>query len=241
MTAALASLSNLDTPIPLLALARSGYPERQAELPPVEDYSFLVAVNQAFPLVEHAQQRRGDLGATVHVFRERSTGEFAVLYQHDDGLHTVKESAGSTLLDQLNQLAGPRRAALRRPRGASSSAPAIALLRGLPRKPATRVSVLEHDALPEVLAAALPGVEHSRSSLGPLIDQHLLIDAATGSAVLATLIWDRAQHRTRTEIAESGRRRLWDELVSLCQEWNAHGRRIPEHWQPTATAAGALR
>ncbi|RKT86384.1 hypothetical protein SAMN05421805_10625 [Saccharopolyspora antimicrobica] len=235
-----ALLSNVDTP--LLALARSSYPERHAALPPVQDHRFLVAVHEAFPLLEHAQQRRRDLGAVVHVFRDRSTGAFAVLFQREDGgPDTVKESAGCTLLDQLNQLAGPGPISARSSRGTRLSGPGIALLRGLPRKPATRASLLEHDALSDVLAVAFPGVEHSRSVLGPMIDQHVLSDAASGSGVLVVLTWERREHRTRTEIAECGPRRLWDEFVVCSQEWNTHGRRIPQHWLSGSELADANR
>ena len=98
-----ATLSELDTP--LLRLAESDRPERPAHLPPVDDYGFLVLVKQAHPQLAHAHQVRRARGEVVHVFRDRVTGEFTVLFQRASGQDTVKES-GFPWLDMLNLLAG---------------------------------------------------------------------------------------------------------------------------------------
>lgn len=90
---------------PLLALTYSQRPERPAQLPPVEDHAFLRLVQEAHPELEHASQRHRARGEVVHVFRDRLTGEFTVLFQRDHGQHTAKES-GFPWLDRLNQLAG---------------------------------------------------------------------------------------------------------------------------------------
>ncbi|WP_418153420.1 hypothetical protein [Actinoalloteichus caeruleus] len=99
-----ARLSEVDIPL-LLALTYSDRPERPAHLPPVHEHSFLLLVQEAHPELEHASQPHGGRGAVVHVFRDRLTHEFAVLFHRDNGQHTVKES-GFPWLDWLNQLAG---------------------------------------------------------------------------------------------------------------------------------------
>ncbi|MDR7303868.1 hypothetical protein [Haloactinomyces albus] len=90
---------------PLLALTYSQRPERPAQLPPVEDHAFLLLVKEAHPDLEHASQQHRKRGEVVHVFRDRVSSEFTVLYQRANGRHTVKES-GYPWLDRLNQLAG---------------------------------------------------------------------------------------------------------------------------------------
>ncbi|GAA2798507.1 hypothetical protein [Saccharopolyspora taberi] len=98
-----ATLSEVETP--LLALTYSDRPERPAHLPPVHEHGFLLLVREEHPELEHASQTHRARGEVVHVFRDRHTREFAVLFRRDTGQHTVKES-GCPLLDRLNQLAG---------------------------------------------------------------------------------------------------------------------------------------
>lgn len=81
-----------ETDTPLLALAYSNRPERQAHLPPVDEHGFLLLVREAHPDLEHAQQVHRARGETVHVFRDRVSGEFIVLFQRRNGRHAVKES-----------------------------------------------------------------------------------------------------------------------------------------------------
>ena len=102
-----------------------------------------------------------------------------------------------------------------------------------PLRPAVTLRAIECRELPDVLAAALPGVVHARRHLGDqadLTDEHQFIDTATGAAVRAVLRYDRHRHRTVTTIAESGPIGLWDRLVVACGEFEQAGRRIPEHW-----------
>lgn len=111
----------------------------------------------------------------------------------------------------------------------------LAALQGLPLKNAVTLPGLDHPAFPGVLAAALPGVQHSRKSWPALDeDEHSLIDPATGSAVRIIIAWDQHQCRARTCIAEIGPRPLFDELVTRLGEWERHGRTIPDHWQGAA-------
>lgn len=98
-----ATLSEMDRP--LLALAYSDRPERPAHLPPLEERGFMALVREAHPDLEHAQQARRARGEIVHVFRDRVSHEFTVLFQRNSGEHAVKES-GFPWLDKLNQLAG---------------------------------------------------------------------------------------------------------------------------------------
>lgn len=93
--------SEVDTPLS----ADSDRPERPAHLPPVHEHGFLLLVREAHPELEHTSQDHRDHGEVVHVFRDRITREFIVLFYRDDGQHTVKES-GFPWLDRLNQLAG---------------------------------------------------------------------------------------------------------------------------------------
>lgn len=107
-----------ETDTPLLALTYSIQPQRPAHLPPVDEHGFLLLVREAHPDLEHAQQVHRARGETVHVFRDRVSGEFVVLFQRDDGRHTAKES-GFPWLDRLNQLAGMWQAASAPLRGAA--------------------------------------------------------------------------------------------------------------------------
>lgn len=106
----------------------------------------------------------------------------------------------------------------------------FAALRAGPLKPAVTLPSLEDPALREVLAAAMPGVRHSRTSWADGQDEHLLIDLDIGSAVRITIAWDPRQGRARTHIAEIGPRALWDELVTYFGEWERNGRTIPARW-----------
>ncbi|WP_418153421.1 hypothetical protein [Actinoalloteichus caeruleus] len=85
-----------------------------------------------------------------------------------------------------------------------------------------------------MLAAAMPGVQHSRQSWPDEQDEHSLVDAETGSAVRIIITWDRRQGRARPCIAEIGTRNLWDELVVVLGEWERNSRTIPPHWQARA-------
>ncbi|GAA2798514.1 hypothetical protein [Saccharopolyspora taberi] len=113
----------------------------------------------------------------------------------------------------------------------------FAALQAAPLKPAVTLPGLEHPAFPSVLAAAMPGVRHSRTSWPDDQDEHSLVDPETGSAVRIVITWDRRQGRARTCIAEIGTRKLWDELVGRLGEWERHSRTIPEHWQEGAQRA----
>ncbi|GAB3288930.1 hypothetical protein GCM10027563_25250 [Parasphingorhabdus pacifica] len=106
----------------------------------------------------------------------------------------------------------------------------FAALDAKPLTPAVTLPGLEHPAFPTVLAAAMPGVGHSRSCWPDEQDEHSLVDPATGSAVRIIIAWDRHRGRARTCVAEIGPRELWDELVTYVWEWERHGRTIPEHW-----------
>ncbi len=103
-------------------------------------------------------------------------------------------------------------------------------LQAAPLMPARTLSGLEHPAFPSVLAAAMPGVEHTRSCWPDEQDEHVLVDPATRSAVRVVIAWDRRQARARTWIGEVGPRRLWNEISARLEEWNCNGRMIPEHW-----------
>lgn len=102
----------------------------------------------------------------------------------------------------------------------------LAALQAQPLKPAVTLPALEHPSFPGVLAAAMPGVRHSRKQQ----DEHALIDPATGSAIRIITTWDRGQGRARTCVGEIGPRALWDELVGYVGEWERNSRTFPEHW-----------
>lgn len=110
----------------------------------------------------------------------------------------------------------------------------FAALDSVPLRPSMTLPGLEHPQLPEVLAAAMPGVRHSRARGVDYQDEHSLVDTATGSAARIIIAWHRHQHRARTRAAEIGPRTLWDELVGYLGEWERHSRTIPEHWQTRA-------
>lgn len=116
----------------------------------------------------------------------------------------------------------------------------FAELQTQPLKPVVTLSGLEHPQFPEILAAAFPGVRHSRTSRITAGDEHSLVDVASGSAVRIVIAWDRHQGRARTSIAEIGPRPLWDELVGCLCEWEVHGRSFPEHWQDDAQRTALL-
>lgn len=116
----------------------------------------------------------------------------------------------------------------------------FAELQTKPLKPAVTLSGLEHPLFPEILAAALPGVRHSRTSRFTERDEHSLVDPSSGSAVRIVIAWDRTAGRARTSIAEIGPRPLWDELVGCLCEWETHGRSFPEHWLGGAQRAALL-
>ncbi|MBB5159078.1 hypothetical protein [Saccharopolyspora phatthalungensis] len=97
--------------VPLLLLADSEHlKERPAHLPPLEEPGFLDFVRQAHPQLEYAKQRKRARGEVVHVFRDRVSQEFTVLYRRDHDSDGVKES-GYPWLDRLNELGGMWRAA----------------------------------------------------------------------------------------------------------------------------------
>jgi hypothetical protein len=103
--------------------------------------------------------------------------------------------------------------------------------RAVPLRPAVTVTALvEHHALPAILAAALPGVTHSHQSLGAQRDEHVFVDEASGDAVRAVLTIDHATGTTSTEIGEVGEHQLWDRLIVRCTEWQMAGGQIPASW-----------
>jgi hypothetical protein len=88
---------------PLLHLAFVDRPERAAESLPVDDHGFHVLVLEAHPDLEYATQRRSD-HETVHVWRDRWSGEYSVYVNRDSGGHGVWES-GFPWHDRLTSLA----------------------------------------------------------------------------------------------------------------------------------------
>ena len=100
----------------LLGLVVSDRPERSVTMPPVDEYGFLRLVQEAHPELEH-QCHRAD-GAVVHVFQDRLSNEFVVLFSRDNGQYTVKES-GFPWLERLQQLAAMWEAAAVPRRGAA--------------------------------------------------------------------------------------------------------------------------
>ncbi|MBB5159102.1 hypothetical protein [Saccharopolyspora phatthalungensis] len=106
--------------VPLLLLADSDdVKERPAHLPPLEEPGFLDLVREVHPQLEYAMQRKRARGEVVHVFRDRVSQEFTILYRREHGSDGVKES-GSPWLDRLNELGGMWRAA--RPQKSRSGA-----------------------------------------------------------------------------------------------------------------------
>lgn len=113
----------------------------------------------------------------------------------------------------------------------------FAALAGKPLKSAVTLPGLEHPAFPAVLAAAMPGVRHSRTSWPDGQEEHSLVDPETGSAIRILITWNRGRQRARTTVAEIGSRRLWDELVERLGEWERNSRCVPEHWQRSSPEA----
>lgn len=93
---------------------------------------------------------------------------------------------------------------------------------------------LDHPSFPAVLAAAMPGVAHSRSSWPDEHEEHSLVHPASGSALRILIRWDHAQRRARSWASSIGPRDLWNELVSRLDEWERHSRTIPGHWNADA-------
>lgn len=93
---------------PILRLAQSLEPELPAYVPSVLERPAVQAlIRETHPSLEYARQHHRAHNVTVHVFRDRDTGTYAVVYERASGRHTVKESPDRTpLWQQIVALVG---------------------------------------------------------------------------------------------------------------------------------------
>lgn len=78
---------------PILWLARSLEPEIPAYVPSLLEHPAVQSlIRETHPSLEYARQHDRAQQVTVHVFRDRDTGTYSVVYERASGQHTVKES-----------------------------------------------------------------------------------------------------------------------------------------------------
>jgi hypothetical protein len=95
-----------------------------------------------------------------------------------------------------------------------------------PLEPSEPLTVIEHQDMPRLLAASLPGVTHRRYRSDTLVDEHLFLDEENDAAVRIVLEFDTANGRVRTWISHTGMPELRTRLIECCHSWDAECRRI---------------
>ena len=99
-------------------------------------------------------------------------------------------------------------------------------LRAVPLTATTFVAGLENRAATTIIGHTMPTVDYRRIAVGPLVDEHVILDIANGAGVRVVARWDWTAQCTLMEVAEVGGDSLWDTVRTLFARWENSGRPV---------------